>query len=69
VGNEVLLDAVLTISTTDTTLLHTCMEALHGLEVFAVDIRLAYVELTCHTGSCVDILGDDSGWQIVLGVV
>ena len=44
VGNEVFLDAVLTVSTTDAALLDTCMEALHGLEVFAVDVGLAKLE-------------------------
>jgi len=40
-GDEVLLDAVLTVSTADAALLHAGMEALDGLEVLAVDVGLA----------------------------
>lgn len=56
VRNEVFLDAVLAVGTTDTALLHTGMEALHGLEVLAVDISFAEFEVACYLGSRVDIL-------------
>ena len=65
VGNEVFLDAVLTVSTTDAALLDTCMEALHGLEVFAVDVGLAKLEFAGYAGSGVEVLGEDAGSQAV----
>ena len=61
VGNEVFLDAVLTVCTTDAALLDTCMEALHGLEVFAVDVGLAKLEFAGYAGSGVEVLGEDAG--------
>ena len=69
VGNEVFLDAVLTVCTTDAALLDTCMEALHSLEVFAVDVGLAKLEFAGHAGSGVEVLGEDAGSQTVFAVV
>ena len=58
-GDEVFLDTMLTIGTTDTRLLDASVEALHGLEVLAVDVGLAEFQLTSHTGSSIDVLGED----------
>ena len=68
-GDEVLLDAVLAVGTTYATLLHTGMEALHGLEVLAVDVGLAKLQFTGHAGGCVNIFREDTRRQSVLTVV
>ena len=68
-GDEVFLDAVLAVGTADTTLLHTCMEALDGLEVLAVDVGLAELQLAAGLHSHVQVLGEDGGCQTVLAVV
>ena len=39
--DEIFLNAVLAVGTADTTLLHTSVEALDGLEVLTVDVGLA----------------------------
>ena len=69
VGNEVFLDAVLTVCTTDAALLDTCVEALHGLEVFAVDVGLAKLEFAGYAGGGVEVFGEDAGSQTVFAVV
>ena len=67
--NEVFLHTVLTVGTTDTTLLHTGMEALDGLEVHAVDIGLAEFNLTADAGGGVNVLGEYRRGQTVFAVV
>ena len=55
---EVLLKAVLAVSSAYSRLLHAGMEALNCLEVHAVDIRLAELQFTTHAGGGVDVLGE-----------
>ena len=58
-GYEVFLDAVLTIGTTYTTLLNSCMEALDSLEMFAVNVGLAKLQFTTSLNGNVQILSED----------
>ena len=60
---------MLAVSTTDTALLHTCVEALDCLEVEAVDIGLAKLQLSAAACSDVQIVGEDTGSQTILAVV
>ena len=69
VCNEILVNAMLTIGTTDTALLHTSMEALDGLEVLAVDVGLAKLQLAAGLYSNIQILGEDARSQTVFAVI
>ena len=57
--DEIFFNAVLAVGTADTTLLHTSVEALDGLEVLTVNVGLA--ELKFAAGLCgdVQVLGED----------
>ena len=68
-GDGVFLDTMLTIGTTDTRLLDASVEALHGLEVLAVDVSLAEFQFTSYAGSCVDVLGEYRRSQTVFAIV
>ena len=57
--DEVFLDTMLAVGTADTALLHTCVEALDGLEVLAVDVGLAELEFAAGLHSDVQVLGED----------
>ena len=67
--DEIFLNTVLTVGTADTTLLHTCMEALYGLEVLTVDVGLAELEFTAGLRGDVQVLGEDGRSESVLTVV
>ena len=59
VSREILFHTMLAVSTTDTTLLHSCVEALDCLEVEAVDIGLAKLQLTTAAGGNIQVVGED----------
>ena len=68
-GDEILFNAVFAVGTANAALLHTGMEALHGLKVLAVDIGLAKLQFTGYAGSGVNVLGEDARCQSVFAVV
>ena len=69
VCDEIFLNTVLTVGTADTTLLHTSMETLDGLEVLTVDVGLAEFEFTAGLRGDVQVLGEDGRSESVLTVV
>ena len=62
-GDEVFVDAVLTIGTADTRFLHTSVETLNGLEVLAVDVGFAELQFAAGLHGNVEVLGEDARWR------
>ena len=58
-GDEVFLDTMLTVGTTNTTLLYTGVEALHSLEVLTVDVGLTKLQFAACLYCNIQILGED----------
>ena len=57
--DEIFFNAVLAVGTADTTLLHTSVEALDGLEVLTVDVGLAKFKFAAGLRGDVQVLGED----------
>ena len=59
-GDEVFVNAMLTVSTADTRLLHTSVEALDGLEMFTIDVSLAELQFAAGLHGYVQVLCEDA---------
>ena len=58
-SDEIFLNTMLSVGTTDTTLLHASMEALNSLEVFAVDVCLTEFQFATSLDCNVQIFCED----------
>src|SRR5438445_196961 len=64
-----LVEAVFAIGAADAAFAPAGVEALHGLEVFAVDVGLAEVDLLAGAEGGVEVAGVDAGGEAVVGIV
>ena len=62
-GDEIFLDTMLAVSTTDARLLDSGMESLYGFEVLTVDIGLAKLQFATGLGGNIEVIGEDARCQ------
>ena len=60
VRDEILVDAMLTVCTADSALLHACMEALNGLKVLSVDVGFAKLQFAACLNSHIQVFCEDA---------